>query len=102
VPTLKKYIQEQCADPVFRAKYEGFCEICPVTVALVARLHESGLMREEIAARSGVSPADLADLEEAERCSYAVVAKLSAWLGVPGPKKCGKMAADDPAESMED
>ena len=55
VPTLKRYVASQCADRAFRDLYEAYCEVCPVTVDLAARLHGLGLSNEEAAARFGVT-----------------------------------------------
>jgi hypothetical protein len=88
VPTLKRYVANHCEDPEFRGLYEQSCEVCRVTVELVARLDGLGLPPEEIAARSGVTVRDLTDLREADRCSYAAVVSLCAYLGVPPPAGC--------------
>jgi len=91
MPTLKRYVAEQCADPAFGKLYEEFCEVCPVTVGLAARILELGLTIEEAAAQFGVTAGEVSDLLDADHCSHEVVVKACARLGVAPPADCRKM-----------
>jgi hypothetical protein len=88
VPTLKRYIETHCRDNGFRGLFEDSCELCRVTVGLVARMHERGLTPGELAARAGVPVRDVTDLRDAERCSFDTAAALCICLGVPPPDGC--------------
>ncbi len=90
MPTLKRYIADQCADPAFRGLYEGFCEVCALTVELAARLHRLGLTIEAAAAECGVTVGEMTDLLNADRCSPAAVGKICVRLGVAPPADCRK------------
>lgn len=90
MPTLKRYVIEQCADPAFRRLYEEFCEVCAVTVELVARLHRLGLAPGEAAAKFGLTVRELDEFIDAEYCSPAVVEKICAGLGIAPPADCRK------------
>jgi hypothetical protein len=88
VPTLKRYLDMQCANAEFRGLYNESCEVCRVTVDLVARMHALGLKAEEVAGRAGVTVRELTDLVEADHCSYEMAAKLCQCLGALPPDTC--------------
>lgn len=88
MPTLRKRLAVRLAEPAFRESYSSWCEACPRTVEVVARLHQAGLAVEDLARQLALTQAQLEAFIDAERCDYDVMTKLCAHVGLTPPAQC--------------
>ncbi len=94
MPTFREYFARRTADPAFARLYEEHCTVCRTTLLLIAEMHRRGMCAEDLAADTGCDPADIRDLELAERCSFAVVERLCGALHVEVPEECTRRNRD--------
>jgi hypothetical protein len=88
--TFRNYFERRMADASFRRLYEEHCTVCRTTVLLVAEMHRRGMSVEYLAAKTGCPTAEIRDLVQADRCSFALVQRLCGVFGIEEPKECAQ------------
>ncbi len=95
--SFREELQGKLERKDFADGYQSWCEACPATMELVARVHAEGLATAELSRLCGIEEALLVALLDAEHCVFDVVEKLCARYGLEAPSACPRGAITDKA-----
>jgi hypothetical protein len=89
VKNFYSYIDYKLVHPDFREIYDD-CNICKNTVEIIKKIYNNGYNKEHLAKLSNLTVNDLDKLEDAEKCTFEIIEKISIALELPVPQNCRK------------
>ncbi|MBO4547450.1 MAG: helix-turn-helix transcriptional regulator [Treponema sp.] len=79
---FRQYLDEQLKDPAFKAEWDSLEPEYQIINAIVSARKSNGLTQKELAARTGITQADISRLENGEaNPSLKTIKRLAAALG---------------------
>ena len=79
---FRQYLDQQLSDPAFKAEWDALEPEYQIINAIINGRKEKGLTQKELAARTGITQADISRLENGEsNPSLKTMKRLAASLG---------------------